>query len=224
MNLTRLLRIAGLTLGLLALLAAIAGLPNAAGPQTEASYWSKRDAWQRPAEVMDQLGVQAGSVVADVGAGIGYFTLHLARRVGPEGRIYAVDLREKDLEEIRKRAKQQGMKHIETILSKPDDPMLPAETADAVLVVNAYHEMREFDAMMRGMYRALKPGGLLAIIDSSAKNGKPREEYLRQHDIAEELVREDAARHGFHFLRQPPGFKNGDGEDWFFLVFQKPAR
>ncbi len=114
---------------------------------------------------MDALGLRPGNVVADVGCGSGYFTFHLAARVGPQGRIYAVDVDDKELAKIRRRAAKESLTQIEAILRARDNPRLSAESADAVLVVNAYHEMPDYDAMLQGLYRALKPGGLLGMIE-----------------------------------------------------------
>ncbi len=204
---------------ILLVLAALAWLGFPLAGQDE---WAKRDAWQLPAEVMDALGIRAGSVVADVGAGNGYFTFRLASRVGPQGKVYAEDIRDEELAKIRERAKKEGVAQIETILGTPNDPRLPAESLDAILVVNAYHEMKEYDAMLGAMFRALKPGGLLAIIDARAKPGKPRQKYFDDHIMPEQLVREDAARNSFHFLRKEPGFKNSEGKrEYYFLIFEK---
>jgi predicted methyltransferase len=171
---------------------------------------------------MDALGAAAGSVVADIGAGRGYFTFHLAGRVGAQGKVYAVDLDKRELERLKERAAEAGLAQIETVNSLADDPLLPEGALDAVLVVNAYHEMREFDAMLRGMFKALKPGGRLVIVDQSAINGKPRDEYFRSHKISEEVVREDAQRNGFRLVRKEDDIITGDKEHWFFLVFEKP--
>ncbi len=204
---------------ILLVLAALAWLGFPLAGQDE---WAKRDAWQRPAEVMDALGIRAGSVVADVGAGNGYFTFRLASRVGPQGKVYAEDIRDEELAKIRERAKKEGVAQIETILGTPNDPRLPAESVDAILVVNAYHEMKEYDAMLGAMFRALKPGGLLAIIDARAKPGKPRKKYFDDHIMPEQLVREDAARNSFHFLHEEPGLKNSEGKrEYYFLIFEK---
>ncbi len=186
--------------------------------------WKARDGWQRPNEVMDDLGIKAGSVVADVGAGEGYFTFHLAERVGSAGKVYAEDILDDRLEQIRERATKEKLTQIETIHGEKDDPQLPPERLDVVVIVNAYHEMRDYDKMLQGIFRALKPGGQLAIIDSPAKPGEPREKYYDRHRVPEKLVREDTARNGFDFLRQPPGFSNPDRDrPYFFLIFQKPA-
>jgi predicted methyltransferase len=199
-------------------------LPFLAAPLHSQDEWKIRDTWGKPQEVMDVLGIKAGSAVADVGAGEGYFTFRLAARVGPTGKVYAEDILDDRLDKIRTRATTQKLAQIETILGATDDPRLPAEQLDVVLVVNAYHEMREYDAMLRGMFRALKPGGLLGIIDAPAKTGEPRENYYDRHRIPEQLVREDTARNGFRFLRQRPAFTPPDSDrTYFFLIFQRPA-
>lgn len=185
---------------------------------------SARDKWQRPAEVMDALGVKPGSVVADVGAGGGYFTFHLAARVGPNGKVYAEDVAKGELEKIRKRAAKDQLTQIETILGTSSDPQLPENGLDAILVVNAYHEFLDYDAMMQGIYRALKPGALLAILDARDEPGQPRKTYQERHTLPSQIVKEDAARNGFQFLRELPGYHNPDrNRDFYFLLFSRPA-
>lgn len=203
---------------------AVFGLLRLRAEQDDAAIFAKRDAWQRPEEVMDELGVKSGSVVADVGCGSGYFVIHLASRVGPTGKVYAEDVDSGVLRKLQARVRQDKLTQVEVLEGTPDDPFLPAGTLDSILVVNAYHEMKNYDAMLRGMYRALKPGGLLAIIDHEASPGQPRSEYQESHRIPEELVREDLARNGFQFLRNSLGFESTDsGKKYFFLIFGKPA-
>ena len=185
--------------------------------------FAKRDVWQRPAEVMDALDAKPGSVVADVGAGGGYFTLRLAARVGPQGKVYAEDILKDRIENIRSRAAKENLAQIETILGTPNDPQLPAGALDAVIVVNAYHEFREYDAMLQAIFRGLKPGGIFAVIDSPAKPGDSRESYYPSHHIPKDMVTGDVTRNGFHFLRELPGFTDPDGgRSYFFLLFEKP--
>jgi len=187
--------------------------------------WKVRDDWEKPQEVMDVLGIKAGTVVADVGAGEGYFTFHLASRVGTTGKVYAEDILDDRLEKIRSRAVSEKLTQIETIRGETDDPRLPTEQIDVVLISNAYHEMRDHDKMLQGIFRALKPGGLLAIIDAPAKPGNRRDSYYERHRIPEKLVREDTARNGFSFLRELPTFTPPDSDrTYFFLIFQKPAQ
>ena len=142
----------------LALLTPLLGLPACSPAQNSGP---ERDAWQRPAEVMDELGIRAGSVVADVGCGRGYFTVRLAERVGPQGKVYAEDIDNDVLDAVRREVKKSGFAQVETIVGKPDDPGLPPASVDVVLAMNTYHEWRKYDAMLQGLYRALKPGGLL---------------------------------------------------------------
>ena len=186
---------------------------------------AERDAWQRPDEVMDALGIKAGSVVADIGCGAGYFTFHLAARVGPKGKVYAEDVKEDRLAQVRSRAKEEGWKQIETFSGADDDPRLPLASVDVVMIVDAYHEMRDCDAMLEAVFRTLKPGGLLALIDGAADPGRPRDEYYEHHRMPEQTEREDAERNGFRFVRERPGFtRTDDKKEYYFMIFEKPAK
>lgn len=191
---------------------------------TASSGADPRDRWQRPREVMDTLGVRAGSVVADVGSGDGYFAFHLARRVGPKGRVLAVDIAEDPVRALREAALRRRLGQIQPVLGAADEPRLPAAALDAILVVNAYHEMTAHDAMMSAFARALKPGGRLGIIDKRAAPGESRSAYAARHVLPAEIVREDAERHGLAFVREARGFvrPRRGGEDWYFLVFTRP--
>lgn len=183
-----------------------------------------RDAWQRPQDVMDALGARAGSVVADIGAGGGYFTFHLAQRVGSGGRVYAVDIDTGELDKIRTKAEEEGLSQVEVVHGDTDDPHLPAGALDAVLIVNAYHEMRQYDAMLEHILTALKPGGKLIIIDGVIEPGDSRETYYLRHRIPREVVRDDAARAGFRFLAEEPGFRRArDKKEFYFLLFENPV-
>src|SRR5712692_8072898 len=197
---------------------------HADGTSATQSEWEKRDSWQRPAEVMDALGVRRGSAVADVGAGDGYFSFHLASRVGAQGKVYAEDISESKIEKIRERAKKEGLLQIETILGTEDDPKLSKETLDAILIVLAYHEMRNYDSMLSGMIRALKPGGLLAVIDDEGEPNQTRSIAAENHKIPKELVRTDAARNNIRFVREEKGFEENPNSHLFFLIFEKPKR
>ncbi len=182
-----------------------------------------RDAWQHPEFVMNTLGLKPGSVVADVGAGEGYFTFHLAKRVGPMGKVFAEDINDDVLSSIRNRASRENLPQIETIHGKPDNPELPAESLDAVLIVNAYHEFRDYNDMLHGLWMALRPSGLLAVIDSPTEPATSRDVYLRIHHIPESTVRDDVEHAGFHFLRREPGFtRPSPDKEFFFLIFEKP--
>jgi len=183
-----------------------------------------RDQWQHPQAVMDALRIGPGSIVADVGAGEGYFTFHLAERVGLRGKVYAEDIDNDKLETIRRRAGAEHLAQIEVLHGKADNPEFPENSLDAVLIMNAYHEFRSYDAMLRGIYKALKPGGLLGIIDSPMERSDSRSVYNTRHRIPEEVVREDVTSASFQFFRKEPGLRRpANNKDFFFLIFEKPA-
>jgi ubiquinone/menaquinone biosynthesis C-methylase UbiE len=188
------------------------------------SEWEYRDSWQRPAGVMDALGIRRGSAVADVGAGDGYLSFRLASRVGPQGKVYAEDISESQVEKIRERAKQEGFSQIETILGTEDDPKLPKGALDAILIVLTYHEIQNYNAMLSGMIRALKPGGLLAVIDDQGERNQTRSSAAEDHKIPKELVRADAVRNNLRFVREEKGFEANPNSHLFFLIFEKPKR
>jgi predicted methyltransferase len=182
----------------------------------------KRDEWQRPAEVMDALGAKPGYRVADIGCGFGYFTFRLAARVGAEGKVYAVDIDEEAINKVRQRKESEKLAQVEPVLGESADPRLPKDL-DAILIVDTYHEFRDYDRMMQAVFRALKPGGRLVIIDGEGPAGRPRTEYHRLHAIPAELVREEVARQGFSFTESRPGFYDAEyGKKMYFLIFERP--
>lgn len=122
-----------------------------------------RDAQNEAEQVMDFLQIAPGMTVADVGAGDGYFTVRLARRVGPEGRVVATDVVPEHLERLRARLTREGLSNVDLVLGKFDDPALPAGAVDVVLMVRMYHEIEQPYAFMWRLHDALKPGGAVAI-------------------------------------------------------------
>jgi predicted methyltransferase len=132
-----------------------------------------RDAWQRPDQIMDALGIGEGSVVADIGAGGGWFTVRLSRRVGPNGRVYAEDIQRAMTDAISRRVQREAIKNVQTILGTPVDSNLPLHAIDAVLIVDAYHELEEPRALLANAAQALKPTGLVGIVDFKNDGGGP---------------------------------------------------
>jgi predicted methyltransferase len=200
----------------------LVGLLLAAGCTRAQNSGPERDGWQRPEEVIDALGVKSGSAVADVGCGRGYFTMKLAARVGPTGKVYAEDIKDDVLADVRRDAEKQGFKQVTTVLGIEDDPRLPSGALDAVLTVDSYHEWVDYDSMLDHLYAALKPAGQFGLIDGETKAGKSREDYHSMHRMPESMEREDLTRHGFRFLRSEAGFtRPSDGKTYYFLIFQK---
>jgi arsenite methyltransferase len=124
-----------------------------------------RDGWQQPERVIAALGVRPGDRVADLGAGSGYFTVRLARAVGPDGRVYAVDVDEAMNEYLRQRVAQTGLTNVHVILGRFEDPLLPDGGVDLVLVVDTYHHLEDRPTYFRNLQRDLGPGGRVAVID-----------------------------------------------------------
>jgi len=123
-----------------------------------------RDAWQRPDQVMDALNIYDGNVVADLGAGGGWFTVRLAQRVGPNGRVYAEDVQRQMIEAIERRVAREQLTNVKTILGTQSDPRLQ-EPVDAVLIVDAYHEMEHPVELLRNVAAMLKPNGRIGILN-----------------------------------------------------------
>jgi predicted methyltransferase len=132
-----------------------------------------RAAWQKPDQIMDALAIADGSAVADIGAGAGWFTIHLARRVGPNGIVYAQDVQRQMLEAIRRRVAREGLQNVETRLGADSAPNLPARSLDAVLVVDVYPEVEDRVTFLENLASSLKPGGRLGIVNYKPGRGGP---------------------------------------------------
>ena len=170
----------------------------------------KRDEKLQPNRIMDILGIKEGSNVADIGAGSGWFTVRAARRVGNGGIVYAVDINRDYLDYIENRSKRENFANIRVILGKDDDPLLPAKSVDAVLLLKTYHEVAQPIRLLKRTREAMRSGALLGIID---RNGKGDD-----HGLDKELVIKEVERAGFVLVNQYD-FVKPDNVD-YFLVFR----
>ena len=151
-----------------------------------------RDAWQRPEQIMDHLRIGEGSVVADLGAGGGWFTIRLARRVGPNGRVYAQDIQPEMIGSIRRRVERENLTgRVEVVLGTPLDPKLP-EPVDVALIVDAYAEMGDPVTLLRNVRKSLKPGGRIGIVEYN-KNGHGPGRPMEERVDAETIIRDAGA-------------------------------
>ena len=132
-----------------------------------------RDAWQMPDRVIAALGLKSGEVVADIGAGTGYFTLRLAKSTA---KVYGADIEPEMVTYLREQARKEGLKNVIAVQAGPDSPNLP-EPVDLVLVVDTYHHIGSREVYFRKLAKSLKPGGKVAIIDfkPDAPEGPPKE-------------------------------------------------
>lgn len=156
-----------------------------------------RDAWQMPDEVMDALGIADGATVADLGAGGGWFTVRLARRVGPSGRVYAQDIQPQMIESISRRVNREGITNVSTVLGTADDPRLPG-ALDAVLIVGTYPEISDPVTLLRRVAAALKPEGRIGIVDFTLEGGGPGPPLEERIEPAEVIA--NAGRAGLRLL------------------------
>jgi predicted methyltransferase len=205
-------------------------LPGPAAAQTphthhhsfgDSQKWSKifddpkRDAWQKPHEVIQALRLKPDAVVADIGAGTGYFAVRFAHMV-PKGKVYAVDTEAGMVKHLAERAKREGLGNLAAVEASPDDPRLP-EKADVIILVNVYHHIEGREAYFRKLQQSLASGGRLAIIDFTldAPQGPPK-----RSRIAPERVKGELERAGYR-LTEEHGFLPNQ----YFLVFQtaKPS-
>ena len=124
-----------------------------------------RDAWQKPEKVVEALALKPGQDVADIGAGSGYFSARIAREVGPEGKVYAVDIQQDLMDHLAERADEEGLANLTPTLGTPADPNLPAGAVDLIFICDVVHHIENRQAYYAKLAQALKPGGRLAIVD-----------------------------------------------------------
>ena len=194
----------------------------------------ERDRWQRPDDVIECLKLKDGSVVADLGCGVGYFSLKLAPKVAGHGSVLAEDIFGESLRFLWIRALFHHESNIRIIHGNPDDPLLPAGDVDSVLIANSYHEFTNPLAMLDHTFRALRSGGRLVVLDRGPRNyhGESRETQIQQYQIAGSVAEDEIRRAGFeiisrddHFIDRPPTERPGDRPDdhvWWLIVARKP--
>jgi predicted methyltransferase len=170
--------------------------------------------WQQPGKIMDALGIGEASVVADLGAGSGWFTIQLSRRVGPNGLVFAEDIQKPMIQAIKLRVDRLGLKNVTTVLGIATDPRLP-KPVDAVLIVDAYHEMEKPVALLTNVAESLKPMGRIGIVDFRKDGGGPGP--AMEERVDPEAVIRDAHAAGF-VLRSRETFLKYQ----YMLVFEKP--
>ena len=159
--------------------------PDALAPQRHSKLYSPLDlgllespdraAWQKPDQIMDALKIAEGSSVADIGAGAGWFTIRLARRVGPNGIVYAQDVQRLMLEAIRRRVSREGLRNVEPRQGSGTNPNMYPKSLDAALLVEVYAEIEVGDRVtfLRNLTQALKPNGLIGIVNWKPGEGGP---------------------------------------------------
>ncbi len=173
-----------------------------------------REAWQKPDDIMDALGISDGTVVADLGAAGGWFTVRLSRRVGPTGRVYAQDIQKPMIESMDRRFRREGLRNVTTVLGTSDDPSLPAQV-DAVLIAGVYGELVKPVEWLTNVVSYLKPAGRIGVVDFRKDGFGPGPETLEER-VDEAVVIKDAQQAGLRLIN-----RNTPLRFQYLLVFGK---
>jgi len=194
------------------------GRPIAQVMGYQAADWLFRDtreAEEQPEQMLDALKIKTGDTVADIGAGAGYTSLRLARRVGPAGIVLATDVQTQMLALLTDNARAAGVKNIKAIRSTQTDTKLPEGKVDLALMVDVYHEASNPEALLQGLKKALKPGGRLVFVEFRGED--PEVPIKPEHKMTLKQVRLEVEPQGFRFK------ENFEFLPWqHIIVFEKP--
>ena len=160
---------------------------------------SEREQEEQPDKALDELKIAKGATVADIGAGVGYMSWRLAKRVGPSGKVYANDIQAPMLEQLQKNMQERHITNVTPVLGEPDDPKLPQGQLDLVLLVDVYHEFTNPQAMLRHIRESLKSDGRLVLLEYRAED--PSVPIMPLHKMTVAQVRAELEPEGFRFDR-----------------------
>jgi ubiquinone/menaquinone biosynthesis C-methylase UbiE len=152
---------------------------------------------EHPDQALDALKIEPGSVVADIGAGVGYFTWRLAERVGPTGVVYGEDIQQEMLNQLTRNMRDHHLGNVRPVLGGIDDPKLPKHSLDLVLLVDVYHEFSEPEKMLDRIRESLKPGGRLVLLEYRGED--PKVPIRPEHKMTVRQVRTEVEPHGLKF-------------------------
>jgi ubiquinone/menaquinone biosynthesis C-methylase UbiE len=174
------------------------------------SAWTDRDKWQKSNELIRYLQIQSGSQVADVGCHEGYMSFKLASAVGNKGKVYSVDVKQEKLDKLNEHAKARQVENIITVKGDYDNPKLPINTLDAVIIIDTYHEMDDHDKILVHVMNALKPGGRLILCEPIAKERREasREDQEGRHELGMNYALNDLKMAGFVIIKEQDPFIN----------------
>ena len=184
----------------------------------EGAEWldrAERDNEEDPDHAIDVLKITKGSTVADIGAGSGYMTVKLAKKVGPEGKVFANDIQPGMLELLTRRLQKSKITNVSAVLGTQDDPRLPLDTIDLVLMVDVYHELSQPQLMLRHIKASLKPTGRLVLLEYRKED--PNIPIKPEHKMSVAEAKLEVEAEGFKLTKT-----NEDLPRQHILIFSKP--
>ena len=178
------------------------------------------------AKIDAALEIKQGYLVADIGTGDeAFFPIHLSRSVGPSGTVTCVDIDEQAMKKLKENLRKESVQNVDFIIGKPNDPKLPTDHFDLILISSAYHEMTEYRDMLSHIIQALKPGGRLVVKESilPSRRKEPREVQVGKHEISSDLVQQELRQAGFEIVNViEPLYMDKETVRWL-LVANRPA-
>jgi ubiquinone/menaquinone biosynthesis C-methylase UbiE len=147
---------------------------------------------------MDTIGLKAGMVIGEIGAGRGRYTVFLARRVGDKGKVYANDINKRSLAALEERCRHNDIKNVETIIGEVDDPLFPDNSLDMAFMVWVYHHLEEPIALLQNLRPSLKPGATLVIVDPAPERGGEEDS---DHATTRERLEDHGRQAGYEVVR-----------------------
>jgi ubiquinone/menaquinone biosynthesis C-methylase UbiE len=192
-------------------------------PKLNVEEWTQkfetesREIFHERDRIVDAIGLQPGMVMADIGAGTGLFTLHFARAVGEEGKVYAVEIARNFIEHIRGRAARAGASNVETVLCTEKSVELPEASLDLAFICDVYHHFEYPQATLATLHRALKPGGTLVLIDFKRIPGESSEFVMNHVRAGQEVFEAEIIAAGF----EKTGEVEGILEENYFVKFRR---
>ena len=176
----------------------------------------ERESEEATSRAVDALDLRPGMVAADIGAGSGYYTVRMARKLGPTGKVFATDIQAGMLDILKRRMTADGIGNVVPVLGAPDDPRLPAGAIDLALMVDVYHELASPQVFMRRLREALKPDGRLVLIEFRKED--PRVPIKEEHKMSVAEVRQELSADGYAIDRVV------DVLPWQHIIVLKAAR
>lgn len=192
--------------------------------QYSADDWEERDTWMDVSKIFELAEVADGDKVADVGCHEGYLSFHLSQKVGKTGKVYAVDVEEYRLDNLKEYIHERKVNNINVILGDYDNPKLPKGSLDVVVVMDTYHEMDDYMKILGHIKKALKPDGRILILEKlkEHKLGKSRDEQVRAHTLSPKYVKRELKEAGFTITKEVEDFgdwqENEEKQMWILVA------